>query len=164
MSPFSRIMAMLFDPRGRSNREDLLFAVVLLVGSAFAVSVAMPKEIQPASPFYIGLKGIVFWTSCVVLIRRLHDCGLSAWIFTGALGVVCMWSAVVALSALFIFGKSILVPTSYGHAYVLGLIIMPAIGAALWLHLQVGALHTNRFGAPSPGLWAKKPTAQTEIA
>ena len=164
MSPFSRIVAILFDPRGRSNREELLFAAVLLVILAFAVSVAMPKETQPASPFYMGLRGIVFWTGCVVLLRRLHDCGLSAWIFLGALAALCMWAAVVAISALFIVGKSILVPTSYGHTFVLGLIMMPVIGAALWLQLQAGALHTNRFGAPSPGLWVKKPMIQIETA
>lgn len=164
MSPFSRIITTLFDPRGRSNREELLFAAVMLAGSALAVSLVMPKEIPLASPFYMALKGIVFWAGFVVLVRRLHDCGLSAWTFLGALAALCMWAAVVALSALVIFGKSILLPASYGHTFVLGLVIIPVIGATVWLHLQAGSLYINRFGAPSPGLWVKKPMVQVETA
>jgi uncharacterized membrane protein YhaH (DUF805 family) len=164
MSPFSQIITMLFDPRGRTNREELLVSAGILVALEFAATFVVPIGDFLTSPLHMCLKGFALWVGCVALIRRLHDCGMSGWTLLGGFAALCMWTAVVALSALFVFGRNILVPASPGYIVVLGLVMMPVVGAALWLHLQAGELHSNRFGSVSSGFWTKKRSLQTEIA
>jgi uncharacterized membrane protein YhaH (DUF805 family) len=164
MSPFSQIVTTLFDPRGRTSREELLVAAAILVGLELLAASFLPTEGYLTSPLYVCLKSAILWVGFVALIRRLHDCGLSGWTLLGAMAALCMWTAIVALSGLFFLGRNILFPESPGYSVVLGLIMMPAIGATLWMHLQTGELHRNRFGDVAPPLWAKKPRQHPEIA
>jgi uncharacterized membrane protein YhaH (DUF805 family) len=154
-------LRLLFDPRGRTNRQNLLVtAIVIVIIESFLMMGPLPSTeawVSPAS----AIKGIVIWICCVSIIKRLHDLDLSGWWLVGGLGFACMWTAVVAIISLVTVGASVFQQGHPGSVIILSLVMLPVLGATLWLHLAPGTTVANRFGGPERAQNAAPKPVQT---
>jgi uncharacterized membrane protein YhaH (DUF805 family) len=106
------------------------------------------------------MKALALWVGTIGLIKRLHDVGRSAWWVLAGMAGLCIWCAVVAVVIGLMFGSAAFMPGSTGYIVLLGLVMLPAIGATFWLHLEPGDPFSNRFGPPSAhALEAKQETS-----
>lgn len=144
----SRLPILLFDPRGRMSRTDLLVSAVTVLAIEGALALLQPGETMAAWPV-IAAKACSLWIGVAALIKRLHDIGRSGWWALAAAGALCIWTAVLAFGLVLVFGADTFVPGSFGQTLMLALLLLPAIGFTLWLHLAPGDPATNRFGAPA---------------
>jgi uncharacterized membrane protein YhaH (DUF805 family) len=142
------VFRVLFDPRGRSNRQSLLIAasvvVMLEIGLMIVPVVPSADWLSPVS----AIKGVMIWICCASVIKRLHDLDISGWWLPGGMALACMWTAAVAVLSMLVGGSAVLQANNTTAAIVLGLVMMPVLGATLWLHLTPGSPVINRFGAP----------------
>jgi uncharacterized membrane protein YhaH (DUF805 family) len=148
-------LSTLFLPVGRGSRAEMLLAAfVMLAGEAILFSLG--DWLGQAGA--LVLKALVVWIGLMVTIRRLHDLGFSAWWVLFGAAFLCMWGSLMLLSGLFFLGREVVVPGSTFHLVVLALVMLPAIGVALWLHLAPGQPFRNRYGLPTSG----QPQLQSE--
>ncbi|MFM9975060.1 MAG: DUF805 domain-containing protein [Beijerinckiaceae bacterium] len=140
----------LFDPRGRADRSDLLIAAgILIVLEVLMLLLQNAPGGFGSAPVY-ALQGLMLFIGTVVTIRRLHDLGRSGWWILGGIAGFCIWTAIIAVSGLFVSGRELLSPGSNSIMVFGGLLMLPALGVTLWLHLADGEPFKNRFGYP-PG-------------
>ncbi len=142
MFSLERLPRMLFDPRGRADRVDMLIAagIVVVVEAGLALS-GLEDNL-----FAWLAKGCALWIGIAVSAKRLHDLGYSAWWLAAGAAGLCMWSAFLAFGFLIFLGPAELEQGSFGLAALFGLIMLPAVGIGLWLHLAEGETLANRFG------------------
>lgn len=129
-----QIIRKLFDPRGRADRMDMLVAAAIVL----CVEVSAALFVGEEGVLAFVMKVIAVWIGVAVTAKRLRDMGLSAWWLVGGAGVLCIWTAFVAFGFLIFVGPAELGQGSFAMLAFLGLVMMPAIGAALWLHLAEG--------------------------
>jgi uncharacterized membrane protein YhaH (DUF805 family) len=142
------VFRMLFDPRGRGNRQSLLIAAtVAVILEVFLMTGSFEQSSQWLTPA-AAIKSIVIWICCASVIKRLHDMDLSGWWLPGGIALACMWTAIVAFLSMLVGGSAVLQAGNPSTIIVLGLVTLPVLGATLWLHLTPGSAVTNRFGAP----------------
>ena len=130
----AQIIRMLFDPRGRADRIEMLVAAGVVLG------------LEVVSALFVGAEGLLafvmktlaIWIGVAVTAKRLRDMGFSAWWLAGGAAVLCIWTAFLAFGFLIFVGPAELGQGSFGMLAFLGLLMMPTIGAALWLHLAEG--------------------------
>jgi uncharacterized membrane protein YhaH (DUF805 family) len=159
MKTAKAIAGLLLDPRGRMSRQDLLAASVIMV----AVDMLLSAVTGGIAVFVV--KGVAYWIGGVGVHKRLHDIGRSGWWLAGGLALLCMWSALIGLGIGFTLGLESIQPGNPGYIAILAAILMPSLGAALWLHLAEGEKGMNRFGAESSGILAElAPAPQGEGA
>lgn len=152
----------LFDPRGRADRQGLLVAaIVAAILEGFLIAGPLTQSADWVSPTIL-LKAVVIWICCASVIKRLHDMDLSGWWLPGSLALACMWTAIVAAFAMLTAGTAVLHAGHPGAVIVMGLVILPVLGATLWLHLAPGTTVSNRFGASAHQRLASEP--MTDIA
>ena len=137
-----RLPRMLFDPRGRADRLEMLIAAAAVVAIEAFLGVAG----LGGGVVALMAKALAMWIGVAVSARRLHDLGFSAWWLAAGAGVLCIWSALVSFGFLLFVGAAALSDGSLGILALVGLTLMPAVGAALWLHLAEGEAGENRFG------------------
>jgi uncharacterized membrane protein YhaH (DUF805 family) len=144
MSMPARLATVLFDPRGRMGRSEFLISA-----SAVLALEAARAMLEPSAPatVLVFLKTVALWMGMVALVKRLHDLGRSGWLALAGAAALCIWSAVLGIVAVAVLGTTALDIGSVVLAALVGLIAMPAIGAALWLHLAPGDPDANRFAA-----------------
>jgi uncharacterized membrane protein YhaH (DUF805 family) len=147
MNHLSDILTMLLDPRGRMGRTQLLAAAsVMLAVEVGLLAVAQPDGALPPQFWPVKMLGV--WIAGVAVVKRLHDVGLSGWWLLGGLAGLCMWAAVLGIGAAFTGGIASLQPGGPGYLMLLAALMVPALGATLWMHLASGEAGMNRFGAP----------------
>jgi uncharacterized membrane protein YhaH (DUF805 family) len=146
MSLGKRLGVLLFDPRGRASRQDLLVAACIML------TVDMLLAAAADGVALYALKALAYWIGCVGIIKRLHDVGRSGWWLSGGAGVLCMWAAVLGLGIGFTVGIEALQPGASAYLILLALLMLPALGITLWLHLAEGEKGMNRFGAEPDGI------------
>jgi uncharacterized membrane protein YhaH (DUF805 family) len=166
MPSVSYFLSLLLDPRGRTSRTGLLITggVVLLLESGLSLSHGA-TSFETFSMAWV-IKAAALWIGVVGVIKRLHDANFGAtWILAGMAGL-CMWSAIIAFGILLMFGGAALEPGSFGYVIIFAIIMLPAIGVTLWLHLTPGDPYTNRYGAVPQiqGLGAKVSADTKHIA
>jgi uncharacterized membrane protein YhaH (DUF805 family) len=161
MIPISDVLSMLFDPRGRLGRLGLLVSATAMLGLEALVLTLSPGAGEALPATLWPLKIVALWIGIAALIKRLHDVDLSGWwVLAGAAGL-CIWTAVLAFLFVFGAGAQSLDAGTFGYIALTGLVMLPAIGAALWLHLAAGLPYANRFG-PVPGQEPGQPTGETQ--
>jgi uncharacterized membrane protein YhaH (DUF805 family) len=137
---------LLFDPRGRMSRQDLLAAAtVMMFLDLLLASLAAGLALY-------AIKAIAYWIGGAGIIKRLHDTGRTGWWFLGGAVALCIWSALIGIGMVFILGLEPLQAGAPGYVVMLGLVMLPALGATLWLHLAEGEPGMNRFGPEPAGL------------
>ncbi len=146
MSLGRQLGKLLFDPRGRASRQDLLVAA----GVMLAVDMLMAANATGVALY--ALKILAYWIGCVGIVKRLHDVGRSGWWLAGGAAALCIWAAVLGLGLGFTFGLEQLRPGNIAYIVMLALLILPALGVTLWLHLAEGEKGMNRFGAEPDGI------------
>jgi uncharacterized membrane protein YhaH (DUF805 family) len=146
MSLGKQLAELLFDPRGRASRQDLLVAA----GAMLAVDLLLAAAVDGV-PLY-ALKALAYWVGCVGVVKRLHDVGRSGWWLAGGAAALCMWAAVLGLGLGVIVGLEQLQPGNLAYIVMLALLLLPALGMTLWLHLAEGEKGMNRFGAEPAGI------------
>ncbi len=144
MKPAITLAALLLDPRGRIGRRDLLVSVTAMLGIEALLLLPAPEMIA------VPGKALALWIGTAAIIKRLRDIGLSGWWAPAGFGGLCMWTALLALGSLVVAGSDVLSPGTLANTALLGLVILPAVGMTLWLHLLPGDTAANRFGAPAP--------------
>ncbi len=142
MLSIARLPRLLFDPRGRADRLDMLLAAVAMVGIEAFLTLSGLND----GTFSWAAKGVALWICIAVSGKRLRDMGYSAWWLLAGAAVICIWSAFVAFGFLLFVGPDALSEGSLGLLALVGVTMMPAIGLALWLHLAEGEARANRFG------------------
>jgi uncharacterized membrane protein YhaH (DUF805 family) len=155
------LFALLFDPRGRASRQDLLVAATIMLALDMGLG-----SLSDGWMLYV-LKAVAYWIGGVGIVKRLHDIGHSGWWFLTGAAALCMWSALVGVAVVFGIGFETLQPGRPGYIVLLAALMVPAMGATLWLHLAEGEEGMNRFGpAPSGVLALLAPTrgASSETA
>jgi uncharacterized membrane protein YhaH (DUF805 family) len=148
MTTGARLAELLFDPRGRVSRQDLLAAATVMLALDIGLAGAMD-----GSAVY-AVKGLAYWIGCVGVIKRLHDVGKTGWWLLWGAGLMCIWSAILGFGIVLTGGFETLQPASVGYIALLASLMIPALGMTLWLHLAPGEPARNRYGAPSESLWA----------
>ncbi|MGL4636546.1 MAG: DUF805 domain-containing protein [Beijerinckiaceae bacterium] len=143
------VLGLLFDPRGRANRQALLLAagvaVALELFTMFGLQAEGAEWLSPIN----AIKALTIWICSTSVIRRLHDMDYSGWWLPGGLALACMWTAIVGIVSVMLAGAAVLQPENPGFSIVLGIVMLPVLGATLWLHLAPGSPVINRFGAPT---------------
>ncbi len=141
-------LSFLLDPRGRIGRFGLLVSATLML-AVEALLLVMTPEQADGLPFYLWpLKTLELWVGMTALIKRLHDVGRSGWWVLGGMAGICIWSAVVAVVFVFVLGGQAFQPGSTGFVTLLGILMLPALGLAFWLHLAPGDPFANHYGPP----------------
>jgi uncharacterized membrane protein YhaH (DUF805 family) len=149
MSLAKEMGGLLLDPRGRMSRQDLLVAATLML------TLDMLLAALTTGLALYALKAAAYWIGSVGIIKRLHDTGRSGWWFAGGLAALCIWAAVVGLSVGFTVGVEAMHPGAPGYIVMLSALMLPALGATLWLHFTEGERGMNRFGAEPAGIMAQ---------
>jgi uncharacterized membrane protein YhaH (DUF805 family) len=144
----ARLPTLLLDPRGRMGRTDLLVSATAVLAIEGALALLGPAEAVGSWPV-LAAKACSLWIGVAALIKRLHDVGRSGWWALAAAAALCIWTAVLAFGLVIVLGADAFVPGSFGQTAMLALLLLPALGFTLWLHLAPGDPSTNRFGAPS---------------
>jgi uncharacterized membrane protein YhaH (DUF805 family) len=139
----------LFDPRGRLGRAEMLLLAAVLIGLEITAAVITQQAGESGAAFVFVLKSLMVIIGLSATIKRLHDMGYSGWWVLGGAGILCMWTAIVAIGGLFMMGREVLQPGSAGHLAILGLVMLPAVGMTLWLHVATGETYKNEYGHPS---------------
>jgi uncharacterized membrane protein YhaH (DUF805 family) len=161
MIPISDVFSMLFDPRGRIGRMGLLISATVMLGIEALLMALSPGTGEALPAALWPLKIIALWIGTAALIKRLHDVDLSGWwVLAGAAGL-CIWTAVLAVLFVFGAGAQSLDAGTFGYITLTGLVMLPAIGVTLWLHLAPGLPYANRFG-PMPGRESGQQTGQAQ--
>jgi uncharacterized membrane protein YhaH (DUF805 family) len=154
-------LTLLVDPRGRIGRSGLLISASLMLAVEFLLLTLTPDPASGLPTYLWPLKALELWVGMAALIKRLHDVGRSGWWVLGGMAGICVWSAVVAIVFVFALGGQAFQPGSAGYAMLLGILMLPALGMAFWLHLAPGDPVTNHYGAPQslPGKLANGESA-----
>ncbi|MDX2258837.1 MAG: DUF805 domain-containing protein [Hyphomicrobiaceae bacterium] len=142
---------MLFSPKGRCNPCGLLkLALVLLALQALALAVFLALDVPIENPLFLPFKVAFLWLAATATLKRLHDLGLGGqWIVYALLATV-LWTVVMGIFALALYGVEASVPGSPGFlAYAIAS-SAPLVLAAVYLHCVCGEPDENRFG-PVPG-------------
>jgi uncharacterized membrane protein YhaH (DUF805 family) len=161
MIPIFDVFSMLFDPRGRLGRLGLLISATAMLGLEALVLALSPGGAEALPAALWPLKIMALWIGTAALIKRLHDVDLSGWwVLAGAAGL-CIWTAVLAVVFVLGAGAQSLDAGTFGYIALTGLVMLPAIGVTLWLHLAPGLPHANRFGAV-PGQDAGQQAGQAQ--
>jgi uncharacterized membrane protein YhaH (DUF805 family) len=143
-----RLGSLLADPRGRMSRQDLLVAATFMTVLDFGLGSLAE------GPALYAIKVVAYWIVAVGVVKRLHDIGHSGWWLAGGLSIICMWSAVIGLSVGLIVGVEALQPGSPIYVGMLAVLLLPALGMTLWLHLAPGEPGMNRHGPEPEGILA----------
>jgi uncharacterized membrane protein YhaH (DUF805 family) len=159
MIHFADILSMLFDPRGRMGRAQLLAAAtVMLAAEVGLLAVTSPDGSLPLH--FWPVKALALWIGGVAIVKRLHDVGLSGWWFLGGMAGFCMWAAVLGVGVVITGGFESLQPGGLGYLMVLAALMVPALGVTLWLHLAAGEPGMNRFGSEPSAVLGGAPAAE----
>jgi uncharacterized membrane protein YhaH (DUF805 family) len=143
----AQIPGLLLDPRGRMNRGQLLLAAAVMLAVEIGLLAALrPDGSLPAVVW--PLKALSLWVGGVAIVKRLHDVGLSGWWLPAGAAGMCMWAAVLGVALALTGGLDALRPGGLGYLLLLAALMIPALGATLWLHFAAGEPGMNRFGAP----------------
>lgn len=140
----------LFDPRGRINRAGLLaVAIVLLVLELGAAGLCYLAEV-PTTGFVFGALKLLFtWLATAAVIKRLHDLGLGAgMLLKASLGVI-LWSVILTIVLMALFGDAAMQEGKIGFWMSVGGTVAPVLVLILWLHVARGVEGPNVFG-PEP--------------
>jgi uncharacterized membrane protein YhaH (DUF805 family) len=140
---------LLFDPRGRMSRQDLLVAAAVML----AIDLGLASLTEGALLY--ALKAIAYWIGGVGIVKRLHDTGRTGWWFLWGMSGLCIWSAVLGITIALTIGFESLAPGSVGYVILVAALMVPALAATLWLHFAVGELENNRFGPAPAGLFGQ---------
>jgi uncharacterized membrane protein YhaH (DUF805 family) len=155
------ISCLLFDPRGRIDRKGLL----LLAGGLFAAQ-AMIYGMAWAG-FYPSRHSLVqlfevaaLWICLAAAVKRLHDIGCGGtWVLIG-FGCQCLFALVLVVTAMLTMGQGALETGTSTYWWIVGVTMLPAVAATLWLHVQRGQPHDNIYG-PVPGGLGYAPPCRT---
>jgi uncharacterized membrane protein YhaH (DUF805 family) len=148
------VLDLLVDPRGRVSRQDLLVAATLMLAIDLLVATLLT-----GIPLYAG-KALAYWIGGVGIMKRLQDTGRSGWWMLGGAVAFFIWAAVIGVAMVFVLGLEPLHPGAPGYIVMLGLLMLPALGVTLWLHLAEGDAGMNRYGPEPVGLLKRfAPTA-----
>ena len=157
MKHAAALASLLLDPRGRIGRRDLLLCASIMLG--IEILIMLPSIEMIAFP----AKGLALWIVMAAIIKRLHDLGKSGWWFPAGLGGLCMFTALLAMGFMVTAGSDAFVPGTAGYTALMGLIMLPAIGMMLGLHLIHGDMAANRYGAPTPAWPPRQKSAPDDI-
>lgn len=140
----------LLDPRGRCNRRGLAWLAVAMLILQLALGLVLWSGFLAPQGTPASLAKLLFcWLAICAVSKRLHDLGRSAaWLGWGFLSS-CLWTFAVALGAAFGLGMEHLTPSGRWFAPVMGLCMVPVVGALLWLHVAKGDRGANAYG-PAP--------------
>ncbi len=147
-------LTLLVDPRGRIGRFGLLVSATLMLAVEALLLILTPEQADGLPVYLWPLKAFELWVGLAAMIKRLHDVGRSGWWVLGGMAGICIWSAVVAVVFVFVLGGQAFQPGSAGYVMLLGILMLPALGLAFWLHLAPGDPFPNHYGPPSH--WAAK--------
>ncbi|MGI9421673.1 MAG: DUF805 domain-containing protein [Hyphomicrobiaceae bacterium] len=145
------IMRGLFDPRGRIDRKAMVWlALVILVAQAVVYGAGWLAPSSGAQSVPHAFEIIILWIGLCAAIKRLHDTGRGmVWVGL-AIAATIVFSFVVVLVSMMAFGARALEPTQNAYWVILGLTMLPALAATIWLHVKQGDPLDNRYG-PRPG-------------
>lgn len=145
-------------PTGRCGRRGLLLAAALLVVVQFVFSVLVAAGLIA---FY-GAGALVFklatlWIALAMVVKRLHDVGLSGWwLLAGASGLAA-WTVAVSMVSYASFGLDAFMPGTALYWISFLIVMVPAIGIAMWLHAAPGDHRDNRYGPLPDGFGLSMP-------
>jgi uncharacterized membrane protein YhaH (DUF805 family) len=157
-------LTLLVDPRGRLGRFGLLISATAMLGIEAFLLLLVPDQTEGLPVYLWPLKSAEFWIGTVAMIKRLHDIGKSGWWIAIGMGGFCMWSAIVAILIVFVLGGQAFQAGSAGYVMLLGILMLPALGVAFWLHLVPGDPLPNRFGVPVLGAPADEDPSRADPA
>ena len=147
----SDVLRVLFDPRGRIDRKGMIWLAlfvlalqVVVYGTAWLTSSVSVQLIARACEL------VIFWICLCAAIKRLHDTGKGMVWVAIAIAATVAFSFVVVLVAVLTLGADALQPSAHAYWVILGLTMLPALAATIWLHVKRGEAHDNRYG-PRPG-------------
>ena len=138
-------------PHGRAGRNELLLVAGFLLIVQLGFVALQLSEFGIPDFFSYAIGGFLMWIGCTATARRLHDVNRSGWWVPGGLAALCIWSVAVAFLAIMIFGVEAIRPDQTTYVLILGVLFLPVLGAALWLHLAVGDPLPNNYGPPTSG-------------
>ncbi|MGL4242892.1 MAG: DUF805 domain-containing protein [Beijerinckiaceae bacterium] len=138
--------ALLFDPRGRMSRQDLLVAATIMLALDFGIAGAVD------GPALYAIKALAYWIGGVGIVKRLHDTGNTGWWLLWGACALCMWSVILGIGIGFTIGLESLQAGGIGYIALLAALMLPALGATLWLHLALGQPGMNRYGPEPSGI------------
>jgi uncharacterized membrane protein YhaH (DUF805 family) len=134
------------DPRGRADRQDMVIVATAMI--AIEIWVAVYPSVNGWWSMQGAIRALATWVAIATTIRRLQDCGKAWWWLPLGFAYQCMWMAVLVIGTLVFGGSTAFAPGSITLLVLMAFVMMPVLGAALWLHLTPGELHTNQFGMP----------------
>ncbi|HUS98382.1 MAG TPA: DUF805 domain-containing protein [Hyphomicrobiaceae bacterium] len=147
-----------FDPRGRINRQGLLWLATGLVAFQVAICVVLWSGLYPTNaPLVAVAKAVFIWISFTATVKRLHDIGRSGLWMLAAVAALVAWAAVIASVLVYGYGLSALQPQGHLYWVALGVMMMPVLVATLWLHIAKGHAGINRYGPPPGSLGMSGP-------
>lgn len=144
-------VAHLCDPRGRCDRKGLALVALVLLPAQVVFGIAIVAAgLSWHHPAVVAGKLVFLWIAIVAGVKRLHDLGLRGWwMLVGFVGYL-VWSVVVGIAAIALFGPGAVVPGSFALSLVVALNALAMLGALLYLHFAKGQSGPNRYGPP-PG-------------
>ena len=143
----SAFVLQLMNPRGRCSRTGMLLATVLLLGLQAAVAALLWVFGASFTGKVAQILSIPFcWLAISVVCKRLHDMGRSAWLVPTAVLIWLAGAVVLAVSVALIGEPEFLAPGSLGYWITFGVMLVPLLIAALWLHVAEGDAIENRHG------------------
>jgi uncharacterized membrane protein YhaH (DUF805 family) len=99
-----------------------------------------------------AVKALAWWIGSVGVVKRLHDTGRTGWWLLWGACAMCVWAAALGLAIAFVVGFEALQPDGLGYLALLAALMIPALGATLWLHFAPGEPAMNRYGAIPAGI------------
>lgn len=146
------------DPRGRCDRKGLLLVALAMLGvEALAALLVMALGVPADSILLLAAKFACLWLATTVVIKRLHDLGLSAWrMLWAAIGVLA-WSVMLGVVLVFTLDEAAMAPGGIGYLTAVAGTALPVFALTLWLHFARGERGANRFGAEPAGLGFSPP-------
>lgn len=138
------------DPRGRSDRRGLLAVtlVLLTVEVVIAAAVLATGLAWEGPVAWIG-EAAMLWLAVAATVRRLHDCGRSAWWIAGGTAGVMTWCFVLTVGIMLAQGPLAFAPGSIWLTLTIGAVTVPVLALIVWLHCEPGTPEPNAHG-PAP--------------
>ena len=98
------------------------------------------------------------WLAISVVCKRLHDMGRSAWLVPTAMLSWLAGAVVLAVAVALIGEPEFLAPGSPGYWITFGVMLVPLLIGALWLHVAEGDAVENRHGPVASALGFSMPS------
>ena len=124
----------------------------MIAVEAVAAGLVLAGGVAMDNVALLALKIACVWLATTVVIKRLHDVGMSGWRMLWAFLSVLAWAVVLAAALLIGLGDAAMDTGAIGYNLTLAGTVLPIFLATLWLHFKRGERGANRYG-PEPAGW-----------